>query len=1140
MAESSIILAVEALADEYIARKRNGEEPTIEEYCQQNPQLAEKIRELFPALEMMENLKPQSEDSFAGEVPSHPERIAGYRIIRKIARGGMGVVYEAEQEALGRRVALKLLPPHIADSPQLVERFKREAKAAAGLHHTNIVPVFEVGHDAGRMFYSMQLIIGRSLDHVIHEVANVRSGSVGSRKPVNGKQEGAASENEARSRSVVVDSLLTDRFSVHGVVKNLREEPSQHADDNGAPQSNSSTTTLAAAAHKPYYRSVARVGLQVAEALAYAHERRIIHRDIKPSNLLLDGSGVVWVTDFGLAKTEDDGLTQTGDLLGTVRYMAPERFAGECDPRADVYSLGLTLYEMLTLKPAFEASERMSLIDQIKHSTPELPRKLDPKVPKDLETIILRATDKEPSGRYASAKKLADDLQRFLHDEPIKARRHSAPELLFRWGRRNKPLATSLVGIFLLLVVLAAGTTWSSFHQAGLRAVAEQRGDELETQGEELKAQSSKLEAQAEVLERNLYLSQMVVAGQAADSRLGTMTIQSILDDWTTDRVGRDLRNWEWYYLHAFSNRASFVSEKLGNGYCWACDFSPDGDELVVTKNGWGIQVRDTETGKVLRDLRLGSARSVDWSPDGTRIAVGGFGDAVTIVDAASLRIVSVIRLPAPSEVFFVSWDPGSKRIAFLSKRLDHSGHNDVLIHDARTGARLHAIPFPQDLISVAWHPAENQVVLSTWDKTTFWDLGRGGAARELSRGGLVVFSDDGSTMIGLGEGQLWNLTTMQRIGTIDNAQSLCLSPDEQYLAIGCRDGKVRIIEIETGMVLRTLDGHTSEIESIKWNGQLIASCGLFDQTVRIWEIGKEDQNQILHEKNSVKASAWFKGGDRLVSVGHGFATVWDTVQGRSVHDHALAHQLEVWAVAIHPDGSRFAYGGRDYHGFNIWDLKTDRVHNIKTQDWIIDLDWHANGLLAVAFGTHAGLVDSSDQLSSLFTDHERFNQLAVAWNPAGTQFAGVTEKQTLYVVGTDGQMQWKVEGMDLRVTDVDWSRDGSVIATAHHGAILLWDARTGKPISQLDEIREAFLELAIHPDGTRIAAISDAGVSIWDTASGRIAMKLDPIERPQSVAWSDDGRKLVIGGSEKSIILDASPGYKSFEADSAKDLAPQ
>src|SRR5262249_38919195 len=183
--------------------------------------------------------------------------------------------------------------------------------------------------------------------------------------------------------------------TVSGAGKEARDEPACAPGPLGSAGAASSAvlpggaqlSTAESARRQPYYRSVARIGQQVAGALAYAHARGIVHRDIKPSNLLLDGSGLVWVADFGLATTEEDGLTRTGDVIGTLRYLAPERFRGEGDCRADIYALGLTLYELLALRTAFDSSDRLRLIEEIKTREPARTRSLDPRIPRDLETI---------------------------------------------------------------------------------------------------------------------------------------------------------------------------------------------------------------------------------------------------------------------------------------------------------------------------------------------------------------------------------------------------------------------------------------------------------------------------------------------------------------------------------------------------------------------------------------------------------------------------------------------------------------------------------------------------------------------------------------------------------------------------------
>src|SRR5262249_1872418 len=339
--------SVERLAEEFLARYRRGERPPLSEYTDRHPGHAAEILHLFPALVKIEQLKPAAAAAtgpFAGTPDAsgmpRPERIGGYRIVGEVGRGGMGVVYEAEQLALGRRVALKVLPLHAAKDGSGLARFRREARAAARLHHTNIVPIHEVGEDGDQCYYAMQLIQGQPLDRVLDELRQLRAAGAATTPGVGGQ---------------AAHSLLTGAFQLQRDLDSAARPslPDGRASSSSVhlPGQTDPSQVLSNRAH--YQRSVARVGIQVAEALDYAHREGVIHRDIKPSNLLLDPDGRVWVTDFGLAKMDGAALTHTGDVVGTIRYMAPERFHGWSDPRSDVYSLGLTLYEMLALRPAF-------------------------------------------------------------------------------------------------------------------------------------------------------------------------------------------------------------------------------------------------------------------------------------------------------------------------------------------------------------------------------------------------------------------------------------------------------------------------------------------------------------------------------------------------------------------------------------------------------------------------------------------------------------------------------------------------------------------------------------------------------------------------------------------------------------------
>jgi eukaryotic-like serine/threonine-protein kinase len=453
---------VEQLAEAFMERYRRGERPPIEEFIAQAPEHADEIRELFPALILLDQAVPDEHPESVGPVTAGPlDRIGDYRIIREVGRGGMGIVYEAEQEALRRHVALKILPPNIAADSQSVLRFRREARSAARLHHTNIVPVFDIGEREGVHYYAMQFILGQSLNEVIRELRRLPG--------LSPKEKAAPSTPPPPLAADLAASMISGQFlaSDPAVVASPSSEdaPSPASAAASTPAPARSLAEKSGSAHSLFdqsdsssrsgahlHRSIARIGQQAATALAYAHSQRVLHRDIKPANLLLDVAGTVWVTDFGLAKEEGDDLTHTGDVVGTLRYIAPERFSRRADPRSDIYSLGLTLYELLTLQPAFPETDRVRLVHAVTHREPEAPRRLDPRIPRDLETIVLKAITKEPNGRYARAEDLQDDLSRFLLDQPIQARRASGWERTWRWCRRN-PMVASLAGALGLLMI---------------------------------------------------------------------------------------------------------------------------------------------------------------------------------------------------------------------------------------------------------------------------------------------------------------------------------------------------------------------------------------------------------------------------------------------------------------------------------------------------------------------------------------------------------------------------------------------------------------------------------------------------------------------------------------------------------------
>jgi serine/threonine protein kinase len=351
------------------------------------------------------------EASLAEGDPNLAAPLGDFRLVREIARGGMGVVYEAKQLSLNRTVAVKVLPSAAALDPRQLQRFKNEALAAASLHHEHIVPVYFVGCERGVHFYAMQYIEGLSLAAIITQLR---------------QQAGMEPADEQRT---VPYSPPADASPAAGrdtvPLADLTKEGASRAPG--------------------YFDIVARLGLQAAKGLEHAHQAIIWHRDIKPANLLVDAHGSLWIADFGLAQMRSDTpLTLIGEMVGTLRYMSPEQTLARrvpVDQRTDVYSLGATLYELLTLEPVFSGNDREELLRQVLFDDPRSPHRLNRRVPRELETIVLTALAKAPAHRYASAKEMAEDLQRFLNDQPIKAR----PEGALRWlGRKSRRHAGSI------------------------------------------------------------------------------------------------------------------------------------------------------------------------------------------------------------------------------------------------------------------------------------------------------------------------------------------------------------------------------------------------------------------------------------------------------------------------------------------------------------------------------------------------------------------------------------------------------------------------------------------------------------------------------------------------------------------------
>ena len=440
--DSALGALIDALAD----RLQAGQHVDLEACVRDHPEHEAQLRGLFPALEMMAALGRSTGPRGSGPPPGNDPRLGSgvlgdYRIVREVGRGGMGVVFEAMQVSLGRRVALKILPLAAAVDPRHLQRFQLEAQAAAHLHHPHIVPIHAVGCDRGVHYYAMQFVDGRSMAELVLEARRGPSGAADA-GPTAGLSGPPLPPGEGRGER--------------------EEKPREPADSPS--------------------RSAARLGIQAAEALEHAHALGVLHRDIKPANLLVEPSGHLWVTDFGLARFgPESDLTRTGDLLGTLRYMSPEQVTARrvvVDHRTDIYSLGATLYELLASRPAFDGHDRQELVRRIAAEDPTPPRRLDPAIPRDLETVVLKAMAKEPEGRYATARELADDLRRFLLDEPIRARRPGPLERLAKWSRRHRVALASAASAMVVALAVGSALLWAQQRQTDLERQRAQRAYE--------------------------------------------------------------------------------------------------------------------------------------------------------------------------------------------------------------------------------------------------------------------------------------------------------------------------------------------------------------------------------------------------------------------------------------------------------------------------------------------------------------------------------------------------------------------------------------------------------------------------------------------------------------------------------------
>ncbi len=888
-----------------------------------------------------------------------PRRLGDYRILGLIGDGGMGVVYEAVRESLKSRVALKVMHPRFHAKPDYLKRFHNEARSAAQLHHTNIVSVFDYGEHEGVCYYAMQYIAGHSLEEILVDVRRLRSQHGGenaltARVDEKGLAAPTAAPDDPRSkdrgdplRRTVTMGLLTGCFVARGIDKPepderahvvtepIEPEPVSGANRDGrlgleagpenelvqprkskrsrkpfssAPGS-STTSSLTGHGEDRYNREIARLGVQVADALAYAHKHGVLHRDIKPSNLLLDAVGNVWVTDFGLAKFEEaENLSHSRDVIGTLRYMAPERFRGVSSRRCDVYSLGATLYEMLTLRPVFENEDRLLLIDQIAYERPMPPRQIDGRIPRDLETIVMKAPAKDPKDRFASADEMAAELRRFLEHRPIRSRPITTHERITRWCRRNPAVAALMSLAGFLTAFLAVGATVAAWR------FREQR-DQVRI--EQSRTQASLTRAERAEHESRLALGQSLASEGAAVQRGGLIgqrfdsldRLARAAQALGVDPEGRerlpDIRNRAIAALGLVDIRIQrrhdcgdvmgitvdaaleryAVAETSGEIAIRALDddrelvrlpgparsdfwyahsrFSPNGELLAAS------YARRGESGDLCRIWRLDrrellggfvNAGGLEFHPDGRRVLFRSMKGDVAVWDRVERRVVR--RLSLDFAPYCLTLDPTGRRLAVGNS---DSNHPRVVILEFDTGRVLADWRADVGVGAMAWSADGRLLAIGDGSapRVYVWNVSRGTLASVL-RGHTgpierAIFAHSGYLLATTSSDittRLWDAASGEPLAVMPGRLISAFAPDDRRLVLE-NGRRIDIGEVATAAECRTLHpgmfgNRTDNLESsglveadASPDGRMIATSGV--DGVRLWE--SDTGRELAHLK---------------------------------------------------------------------------------------------------------------------------------------------------------------------------------------------------------------------------------------------------------------------------------------------------
>jgi serine/threonine protein kinase/WD40 repeat protein len=1100
--------------EEFLELIESGSNPDPDQFASRYPDLSADLREALEGLSLVRGLV--GAPAAAGRRLENGCRLAGYRIVGELGAGGMGVVYEAVHVDLDRPVALKVLDSRATRDGNGLRRFLNEARTAAGLHHTHIVPVFDVGHVGGLCYYAMQRIEGSGLDRVVKALRRDRSTGAGSgsgRRSALVKPE-PLYDISGLSAGDLTGSRVADS---PGLKRSRRDDPPPPFE----PPRGSG-----------YYRWVAEVGRQAAQALAYAHRRGVIHRDIKPSNLLIDARGGIWVADFGLARRlADPNVTHSDSLIGTPRYMSPEQSrSSPTDSRTDVYSLGATLYELLTLRPPFEGKTTAELIEQIGGQEPISPRRHDPRIPRDLETIVLKCLAKRPSDRYEGAAELADDLQRFLSLEPVKARRIGPIGRLWRLARRHP--AITMVSTTAAAAILAVATVaYIRVVQERDRAVnAEQLSLKALREGKLSQAILMRSSTVPDRRERGLALIREA-AGMKPDfdlrARLRDEAIEFLALRDVEKRpelpTGRTL-GMAFGPEERDSPRMATVSDDGQTFTLWStADGKPLGEAIPAGPPRPERRERDMERGG-------GPARF------GQRIAIAGPQGAVIWPTNRGVRLFDAFNgalmkdIPTPGReliALFALNSPDGPRLVLVEQSALPDGEAGPPGRGERRAGPGPRFGPPKIAVTL-WDPDRPDGPIATLDPKP----GDG-----LPTFPLLAIAPDGETIAtAWWQGttvSLWAGSDGHSLDEIDAGaiRTLALGPYGQLAVAGV--GAVRLWDITTRESLTTVTPHQNNVAFLRFSsdGTMLAVAG-FGSDVEIWDPASNTLIAALPTAGRVHDLAFGPGG-RLLAAALSAAqsssvALWAIVDS-TVRNRSSGFEAAPTSLAFAPDGC-LALAMRGMAPAKLW-------QPVRCPTTAQPLD--APTPSAVAFDTQGRLVALAGNDLVVFEDHEQ----------RGTPRTIALDEPHL----PDPLWRGRPVPADFlrQAQSLGRSPDGRRLAVVRLNQILLWESEAPERVRPIDlprlsppadapgnrsrggrnpgpgggggAGRSLWKQAVVSSTGARLYAFSwTEELHAWQLVGNRaqpLGWKLPPLD-PTVLALSPDGATLAVGQREGGLVL--------------------